>query len=157
MIEMLTLARWMHVIGAAVLLGTGSGIAFFMLMAHRTGNVKVIAHVASTVVLADLLFTASAVIIQPLSGIWLAQLVGWPLTTPWILWSVGLYVFVGMLWLPVVWMQLRMRDLARESDEREMPLSDDYHRLYRLWFSFGVPAFLAMLVIIWLMLERPTI
>ena len=157
MIDTLILARWMHVIGAAVLLGTGSGIAFFMLMAHRTKDAALIAHVAQTVVVADVLFTASAVIVQPLTGIWLASQIGWPLTTPWILWSVGLYVFIGCFGLPVAGMRMRMGDLARAAAESAVPLPPAYFRLYRLWFACGIPAFAAMLAIIWLMLERPSL
>ncbi|MBK8629594.1 MAG: DUF2269 domain-containing protein [Sphingomonadales bacterium] len=157
MIDTLILARWMHVIGATVLLGTGSGIAFFMLMAHRTKDAALIAHVAQTVVVADVLFTASAVIVQPLTGLWLAHQIGWPLATPWILWSVGLYIFIGCFWLPVVRMQMRMRDLARAAAESAVPLPPAYFRLYRLWFACGIPAFAAMLAIIWLMLERPSL
>ncbi len=155
MIDTLILARWLHVIGATVLLGTGSGIAFFMLMAHRTDDARIIAHVGQTVVVADFLFTASAVLIQPLTGVWLAHLIGWPLTTPWILWSIGLYIFIGCFWVPVIFMQMRMRDLARAAAEADLPLPPAYHRLFRMWFAFGIPAFAAMLVIIWLMLERP--
>lgn len=155
MITIDLLARWLHVIGATVLLGTGAGIAFFMLMAHRTRDPALIAHVASTVVIADLLFTASAVIVQPLTGLWLAHLIGWPLDSFWIVASLGLYVFIGLFWLPVVWMQLRMRDLARTAALQGGPLPEAYHRLYRWWFAFGFPAFAAMLGIIWLMLARP--
>lgn len=155
MIDTLILARWLHVIGATVLLGTGSGIAFFMLMAHRSGDVRAIAHVAGVVVIADLVFTASAVVIQPLTGLWLAHLVGWSLTTKWILWSVALYVFVGLFWLPVVVMQIKMRNLARIAVSSDQPLPPEYHRLFRLWFVCGFPAFAAMLAIIWMMLAKP--
>lgn len=150
-----TLARWLHVIGACVLLGTGSGIAFFMVMAHRTRDAVLVAHVASNVVLADFLFTASAVVIQPITGIWLAHLLGWPLDTPWIMLSIGLYLLVGAFWLPVVWMQKRMRDFARDAAHTGEPLPAAYHRLYRVWFAFGIPAFAAVLSIAWLMLARP--
>lgn len=150
-----TLARWLHVVGACVLLGTGSGIAFFMVMAHRTRDAALVAHVVSSVVLADFLFTASAVVVQPLTGIWLAQLLGWPLDTPWIVLSLGLYLLVGVFWLPVVWMQVRMRELARTAADAGASLPPSYHRLYRLWFAFGIPAFAAVLAIIWLMLARP--
>ncbi len=155
MIDTLNFARWLHVIGATVLLGTGSGIAFFMLMAHRTRDARIIAHVGQTVVVADFLFTASAVLVQPLTGLWLAHQIGWPLTTPWILWSVALYIFIGCFWVPVIFMQMRMRDLARAAAEADLPMPPAYHRLFRIWFAFGIPAFAAMLVIIWLMLERP--
>ena len=103
-------ARWLHVIGACVLLGTGSGIAFFMVLAHRTGRARIVAHVASSVVVADFVFTATAVMAQPLTGMWLASIIGVPLDTPWLLSSILLYLLTGAFWLPVVWIQIRMRD-----------------------------------------------
>ncbi|WP_112662989.1 DUF2269 family protein [Microvirga flavescens] len=151
----LDLVRWIHVIGATVLLGTGAGIAFFMVMAHRTRDPALIAHVAGTVVVADLLFTTTAVIAQPISGAVLAMQIGWPLSTGWILLSLVLYVFTGIFWLPVVWIQLRLRDLARAAAKRQHPLPPQYHRLFRIWFACGFPAFGAVLAIIWLMLVRP--
>ena len=151
------LARWLHVIGACVLLGTGAGIAFFMVMAHRSREAALVAHVAGTVVIADALFTATAVIAQPVTGLWLAALAGWPLSTPWIVASLVLDVVTGAFWLPVVWMQLRMRNLARAAAIAGEKLPDAYHRLYRLWFAFGFPAFAAVLAIVWLMLARPAL
>ena len=150
------LLKTLHIIGATVLLGTGAGIAFFMLMAHRTRDAKLIAHTSSVAVIADGLFTATAVVLQPITGAWLAIIAGYPLFRGWIAVSLGLYLFVGALWLPVVWMQLRMRDLARiaAADGGELPPA--YFRLWRLWFAFGVPAFAAVLVIVWLMTSKPT-
>lgn len=149
------LLRWAHVIGAAVLLGTGAGIAFFMLMAHRTSDPAIIAHVAGTVVIADALFTATAVVLQPITGILLAQVIGWPLTTPWIILSLALYVATGLCWLPVVWIQWRMGKLARASIEAASPLPPSYHRLFRIWVALGIPAFTFVLAILWLMVTRP--
>jgi uncharacterized membrane protein len=140
-----------------VLLGTGAGIAFFMLMAHRTRQPALVAHVAGTVVVADLLFTATAVVAQPLTGLGLALLVGWPLTEGWLLVSLALYVLTGLFWLPVVWIQLRMRDLARAAAREGLPLPGEYHRLFRIWFACGIPAFLAVLAILWLMLAKPSL
>lgn len=154
--DLVHIVRWLHVIGATVLLGTGAGIAFFMVMAHRSKDVAAIAHVASTVVIADWVFTASAVVLQPLTGAWLAHLMGWRLTEPWILLSLGLYVFTGAFWIPVVFMQKRMRDLARAAIAAKSPLPEEYDRLYRRWFAFGFPAFAAVLAIIWLMIARPS-
>jgi uncharacterized membrane protein len=148
--------KFAHVIGAAVLLGTGAGIAFFMLLAHRDGRPQVVAGVARIVVIADFLFTATAVVAQPVTGVWLALHVGYPLTEGWILLSVFLYLLTGAFWLPVVWMQMRMRDLAVEAVREGGPLPDDYHRLFGLWFAFGFPAFAAVLAIFWLMIQRPS-
>ena len=148
--------KFAHVIGAAALLGTGAGIAFFMLLAHRDGRPQVVAGVARIVVIADFLFTATAVVAQPVTGVWLALHVGYPLTEGWILLSVFLYLLTGAFWLPVVWMQMRMRDLAAAAVRDGAPLPDDYRRLFRLWLVFGFPAFAAVLAIFWLMIQRPS-
>lgn len=147
--------RWLHVIGACVLLGTGAGIAFFMLMAHRSKNPEIIVHTANVVVLADLLFTTSAVVMQPVTGALLAWRLGWNLTEGWVLASLGLYVLTGLFWLPVVWIQIRLRDLAQQAVDASAPLPPDYFRLFAIWFACGIPAFFAVLSILWLMLARP--
>jgi len=144
-----------HILGATVLLGMGAGIAFFMLMAHRTGDARLIAHTAGVVVIADLVFTASAVVLQPVTGALLALLAGYRLTTGWIALSLLLYLVTGAFWLPVVWMQIRMRDLARAAAAAETALPAAYHRLWRLWFACGFPAFAAVLAIVWLMTAKP--
>ena len=144
-----------HVIGAAVLLGTGAGIAFFMLMAHRTGDARTVAGVARIVVIADYVFTATAVIAQPITGLLLAKAAGYSLKSGWILLSVALYLWTGAWWLPVVWMQERMRRLACEAADAGAPLPAAYHRLFRRWFAFRFPAFAAVVAIFWLMIARP--
>ena len=149
------LLKYLHVIGAVVLLGTGAGIAFFMLMAHRTGNAAIIAATARSVVIADFVFTATAVVAQPVTGLLLAREVGYPLGEDWIAVSIALYLVTGAFWLPVVWMQARMRDLAAAAATAGTPLPERYHRLYRLWFAFGFPAFFSVLAIFWLMIARP--
>jgi len=148
---------FLHVIGSTVLLGTGAGIAFFMVMSNRAGNPTLIAHVSGIVVIADTVFTATAALFQPITGFLLAREVGWPLLEGWVAVALALYVLVGIFWLPVVWMQIRMRDLARTARDAGQALPDGYHRLYRWWFAFGFPAFTAVLVIFWLMLMKPTI
>jgi uncharacterized membrane protein len=149
------LLKFLHVVGATVLLGTGAGIAFFMLMAHRTRDAAAVAAVARIVVAADYVFTATAVVLQPVTGLLLARTVGYRLSEHWIVASIALYVFTGMFWLPVVWMQSRMRDLAAAAAAGGAPLPAEYHRLFRLWFAFGFPAFVAVLAIFWLMIARP--
>ena len=155
--EWVHLLRWAHIIGACVLLGTGAGIAFFMVMAQRVKDARIIAHVAGTVVIADWLFTAVAVVMQPITGALLAMEIGWRMSEGWIVVSLALYVFIGLLWLPVVWIQIRMRNLAREAARTATPLPAAYDRLFRVWFACGVPAFAAVLTILWLMLKRPGI
>lgn len=149
--------RWSHVLGATVLLGTGAGIAFFMVMANRTRDAKLIAHVAGTVVIADFIFTASAVILQPVTGYLLLREIGWSLSEGWIVISLLLYVLTGIFWLPVVFVQMRLRDLAAQAAASGLPLPQAYHRLFLAWMLSGIPAFIAVLVIVWLMLAKPEI
>ena len=156
MMDAYFLLKSLHIVGATLLLGTGAGIAFFMLMAHRTKDTRVIAHTAGVVVIADTLFTATAAVFQPITGVALALQLDLPLTTRWIAWGLILYVAIGLFWLPVVWMQWRMRNLAREAALTGAPLPPLYHRLFRWWFAFGFPAFFAMLAVIWLMVAKPT-
>lgn len=149
--------RWVHIIGATVLLGTGAGIAFFMLVAHRSRDAAVIAHVAGTVVIADFLFTATAIVVQPITGILLAHLLGWPMSTPWVVASLVLYILTGLCWLPVVVLQIRMRDLARSAVTQGLPLDQRYFRLFSQWVLLGIPAFASVLAILWLMVARPNL
>jgi uncharacterized membrane protein len=151
------LLKYIHVIGASVLLGTGAGIAFFMLLGHFTGKPAVIAGIARIVVIADFIFTASAVVVQPVTGVALAWYMGWSLWEGWIALSILLYLFTGAFWLPVVWMQMRMRDLAVAAAASGQPLPDTYHRLFWWWFAFGFPAFAAVMAIFWLMIAKPHI
>lgn len=147
--------RLAHIMGAVVLMGTGAGIAFFMVMSQRSRDPKLIAHVAGIVVLADMVFTATAAIAQPVTGTLLALSLGWSLWESWIVVGIGLYLFVGVFWLPVVWIQIRLRDLAQQADQQGTALPDEYHRLYRIWFACGWPAFAAMIALFWVMLARP--
>ncbi|WP_339746670.1 DUF2269 domain-containing protein [uncultured Maricaulis sp.] len=147
--------KTLHILSAGVLFGSGAAIAFFMLMAWRSGDAPGFALASKHVVLADWIFTTTAVIAQPLTGIALAQLAGWPLTAPWLLMSYGLYIFIGICWLPVVWIQLRVRRLMGEAVTAGEPVPDRVHRLMRIWFALGWPAFAALIAIFVLMVSRP--
>jgi uncharacterized membrane protein len=149
--------KFLHVIGACVLLGTGAGIAFFMLIAHRTADVPSIAAVSRIVVIADFVFTATSAIAQPITGLLLTYVVGYDLREGWIVASIALYLVIGAFWLPVVWIQMQMAKLADTARQTGTSLPDRYHRLYRIWFWFGWPAFVSMLLIIWLMIARPSL
>lgn len=153
--ELYHLLKLAHILGAAVLFGTGIGIAFFMLMAHRSRNVAAIAATATIVVIADAVFTASAVVVQPVTGLALAHVAGYSLLDSWIVAAVAFYLFVGLCWLPVLWLQKRMRDLALTALRSGTSLPADYDRYFRYWFILGWPAFAAMIAIFWLMITRP--
>jgi uncharacterized membrane protein len=149
--------KLVHLLGAAVLLGTGLGIAFFMYMANRSREAAFIAGTARVVVIADAVFTASAVVVQPVSGAALAWTLGFSLGEPWIVLSLALYVLVGLCWLPVVWIQIQLRRLAEGAAARGVELPEIYHRLYRLWFLLGWPAFAGVFAIFALMIWKPVL
>jgi uncharacterized membrane protein len=148
--------KWLHIMSSTVLFGTGFGIAFFFVRAQRTGNVAIIASVGRDVVLADAMFTATAVVIQPASGIALALMAGYALSSLWLLLSIALYFVVGACWLPVVWLQIRMRDLAVAAATSSSPLPVEYKQYYRWWFALGWPAFIGVLVIFYMMVAKPS-
>ena len=155
--ELFDLLRWLHIIGATVLLGTGAGIGFFMLSSHRSGNPQFIAQTAAVVVIADYYFTTSAVILQPITGVLLALQMGWPLTQGWLMGSIILYFLTGVFWLPVIQIQIKMRDLARHAAADNTALPDQYHRLFKRWVILCIPAFVTVLAILWLMVARPSL
>jgi uncharacterized membrane protein len=149
------LVKYLHVLGAVVILGTGTGIAFFMLMAHRSRDAAFIARTAAIVVTADLLFTLSAVILQPVTGGLLMMLSTTSLAEHWLVASLVLYAIAGLFWIPVIFMQSEMRDLARVADAAGQPLPPRYHTLFRRWFLFGIPGFGSVMAILWLMIAKP--
>jgi uncharacterized membrane protein len=149
------IVKYLHVLGAIVILGTGTGIAFFMLMAHRSGDPAFIARTATTVVTADMLFTLTAVLLQPVTGGLLMALSATTLAERWLVMSLGLYAVAGLFWIPVIFMQIEMRDLARVALAQRQPLPPRYFALFRRWFGFGIPGFGSVMLILWLMVAKP--
>jgi uncharacterized membrane protein len=149
--------KYLHALGAIVILGTGAGIAFFMLMAHRSEEASFIARTASIVVIADMLFTLSAVILQPITGVILMALSSVNFTERWLIVSLFLYALAGVFWIPVVFMQIEMRDLARIAAEKAQVLPPRYFALFRRWFLFGIPGFGSVMIILWLMIAKPSL
>jgi uncharacterized membrane protein len=147
--------KYLHVLGAIVILGTGTGIAFFMLMAHRSGDPAFIARTATTVVIADMLFTLTAVLLQPVTGGLLMLQSATSLAERWLATSLGLYAVAGLFWIPVIFMQIEMRDLARQASAQHQPLSPRYFVLFRRWLLFGIPGFGSVMMILWLMIAKP--
>ncbi len=147
--------EYLHVLGAIVILGTGAGIAFFMLMAHRTRDAAFIAKTAEVVVFADFIFTLTAVLLQPITGALLMWLSSTSITEGWLMTSLVLYAIAGAFWVPVVFMQIEMRDLARKAVADGTPLPPRYVTLFRRWFLFGIPGFGSVMAILWLMIAKP--
>lgn len=151
------IVKWLHILSSTVLFGTGLGSAYYMFFASRTRDARIVAPVVRLVVLADWMFTTPTIVLQPLTGLWLMHIAGFPLTTPWIAWSIGLYLLAGAAWLPVVWMQIRMRDQARTAAASGAPLPESYWRMLRAWVALGVVAFGALVVVFYLMVAKPLV
>lgn len=149
------LLKTLHILSSVVLVGVGFGSAFYMFCANRSKSLETQATVARFVVLADWIFTTPAGILQPLTGFALMSIAGWPLDTPWILWSLVLYVLAGACWLPVVWLQIQMKRMAQTAMACGTMLPAQYWRYARWWEGLGYPAFIAMVAIYFLMVMKP--
>ncbi|ATQ73339.1 hypothetical protein CR152_01570 [Massilia violaceinigra] len=150
-----TIVKWLHILSSTFLFGTGIGSAFYMLFTSLSRDVRAIAVVSRHVVLADWIFTTTTIIVQPVTGLYMIYLAGYPLRSAWIAWSFALYFFAGACWLPVVWMQLRMRDMAQVAARDGTELPPLYWRYLRFWVLLGIPAFFALVIIFWLMVAKP--
>jgi uncharacterized membrane protein len=149
------IVKWLHVLSSTILFGTGIGSAFYMLFTSLSKDVRAIAVVARFVVRADWIFTTPAIIIQPLTGFYLMQIAGFPLSSKWIMWSIILYFLAGACWLPVVWIQIKMRNLAQDAVANNLPLAQQYWRYLSIWTMLGIPAFLALVIVFYLMVAKP--
>ncbi|MBL0420005.1 DUF2269 domain-containing protein [Ramlibacter sp. AW1] len=148
------LVSWIHVVSSTVLFGTGVGSAFYLLVSTMQRDVAVVAAVSRQVVWADWLFTTTTAVLQPLTGAWMVLRLGLPWSTPWLAWSIGLYVLAIACWLPVVGIQLRLRDLAGGAAATGSTLPPAYWRLFGWWVGLGFVAFFAFLMIFWLMVTK---
>jgi uncharacterized membrane protein len=149
------LIKWLHILSSTLLFGTGIGSAFYLLCTSLSRDLRAIATVARLVVIADWLFTATTAVIQPVTGFYMVHLAGMPIDSRWIVWSTGLYAIALACWLPVVWLQTRLRDLAQQAVDQNGSLPPAYWRYFRIWVALGIPAFLAFLAIFYLMVAKP--
>jgi uncharacterized membrane protein len=149
------IVKWLHILSSTLLFGTGLGSAFYMFFTSLTRDVRATAIVVRHVVIADWAFTTPTIIIQPLTGFYLIHLAGFPLSSTWIAWSIGLYLLAGAAWLPVVWMQIKMRDMANEAMRVGTDLPPLYWRYLRFWVALGIVAFVSLVVVFYLMVAKP--
>ncbi|GAB2845352.1 DUF2269 family protein [Pseudoduganella ginsengisoli] len=147
--------KWLHIVSSALLFGTGIGSAWYLLFATLSRDVRAIAVVARNVVRADWLFSATTMVLQPLTGWWMAHLAGFPLHSKWLTWSIGLYGVAGLCWLPVVWLQMKLRDAAALAAQRGTDLPPEYWRWFRWWVVLGIPACFAFVAVFYLMVAKP--
>ncbi len=147
--------KYFHVLSSTILFGTGIGTACTMLMAHRTRDTKIIAYAAKYVVFVDWIFTGSSGFIQPLTGLWLVYLAGYSLNAFWLWGSIVGYLIAAVCWFPVVYLQIKMRNLAVAAYQTEQPLPAKYFRYFKYWFILGWPAFLSLIVVFYLMTNKP--
>ena len=144
-----------HILSATILFGTGIGTAFYLFMANRGKDITAIYFAAIHAVIADWLFTAPAVVVQFVTGLWLLHLTGYSLADGWVGWGIVLFFFAGACWIPVAWMQIKMRDMAKAALKTGAPLPQSYWRFHRWWMIAGSLAFPAVAVIFYLMVAKP--
>jgi uncharacterized membrane protein len=147
--------KLIHILSSTVLFGTGIGTACTFLYAHRTQDPHIIASTARYVVIADWMFTGTSGIIQPLTGFWMVYLAGYSMHSTWIMGAVAGYLLAALCWFPVVYLQIKMRDMATLADNQRTPLPALYHRYFKYWFCLGWPAFMSLIFVFYLMTVKP--
>lgn len=150
-----TIIKTIHILTSTILFGTGIGIAFFMLRSAFTKNIHEKLYAARNTVLADYLFTFPAVIVQPLSGVALIHMGGFNWTDYWLSATYIIYFVAGLCWIPVVWIQIQLRNMVALSASNGTELPDRYHKLFKIWFLLGWPAFIGLVVVFYLMVAKP--
>jgi uncharacterized membrane protein len=150
------IVKWLHILSSTLLFGTGLGSAYYMFFTSLSRDPARIAHVVRLVVIADWIFTTPTIILQPLTGLYLVNLMGLPLGSRWLLWSIGLYFLAGAAWLPVVWMQIKMRDMAEMAAGTQSALPPKYWTYFRAWTALGFVAFFALVIVFYLMVAKPS-
>lgn len=147
--------KTLHILSSTILFGTGIGIAFFMFRSAFTGNLQEKFYAAKNTVLADYIFTFPAVIVQPLSGVALIHLAGYNWTDFWLTTTYVIYVIAGLCWLPVVWIQIQLKNMVADALENGSELPTQYHKLSKIWLLLGWPAFIGLVIVFFLMVAKP--
>lgn len=155
MIDPSFLVKWLHILSSTILFGTGLGTAFYFFLAKRSDEPLLIAQVGKMVVFGDWLFTGTSGLLQPLTGFHLVFHGGYSLEDLWLKLAISLYVLAFLCWAPVVWLQIRMTQLARAAADNGTALQPLFYRYFRIWFWLGWPAFIALLAIFYLMVAKP--
>ena len=153
--DLYSLVKTLHILSATLLFGTGLGIAFFMFRSMFTTSINEKLYAAKTTVLADYLFTFPAVIIQPISGAWLVWKAGFDWDSTWLVITYIIYGVAALCWLPVVWLQIKMKNMLMACAQNNTDVPDCYHRYFRYWFILGWPAFVGLVVVFFLMVQKP--
>lgn len=148
--------KFIHIVSSTILFGTGIGTASNLFLAHRTKDISLIAATTRYVVVADWIFTGTSGIVQAITGLWMVFLVGYSLTSLWILGSIIGYCIAALCWFPVVYLQIKMRDMAVLAHKSGTTLPPLYYRYYHIWFWLGWPAFISLIVVFYLMSNKPT-
>jgi len=146
--------KLIHIISSTILFGTGIGTAFYMVMANRSHDIRVLKSTTTSVVFADWIFTMPAVIIQPLTGYFLMKELNYSFTSSWFYWVLGIYILVGLCWIPVVFIQIKIRNHVY-SAQTWQEINKAYNKLYKAWLALGVPAFISVLILFYLMVFKP--
>lgn len=154
--EAFFLLKTVHILTAAILFGTGIGIAFFFWMGCRDTDDRGTYFASRITVFADWLFTASAGIVQPLTGLLLIRVAGHDPFAPWLLITYGLYALAFICWVPVVILQRGIRDQFAARPGGAAFDQALFERRRRLWFWLGWPAFIALVIVFHLMVAKPT-
>lgn len=147
--------KFIHVISSTILFGTGIGTACVMFYGHHLTEIKARAAINRYVVLADWIFTAPSAVIQLVTGLLMVYVAGYSFSALWIWGSLLGYIIAAACWLPVVSLQIQMRNMTNFAENSGSALPAAYQRYYNYWFALGWPAFISLLIVFYMMTNKP--
>ncbi len=146
--------KYLHILSAVIMVGTGFGSALYVFFANRSGSLTVQHFANSMVVRLDWYLTTPTVIIQPLTGWWLIQHVGWQWNSAWLMSAYILYLLIGLAWLPVVWLQVKMYRCTAQALRLNTALDERYIIYQRYWERLGYVGFSGAIVVFYIMVSK---
>lgn len=147
--------KYIHILSSTILFGTGIGTACVMMYGHYTKNINAMAVINQYVVRVDWLFTGTSGFLQPLTGLWMVYLMGYPLTSLWLLGSMIGYLITAICWFIVVYLQIKIRNITIHAALNNTALPPQYYLYFKYWFILGWPAFISLLIVFYLMVMKP--
>jgi len=146
--------KLVHIMSSTILFGGGIFAALLGTIVFGSRRAKVIAEIGPHIVRVESYLTALSALAQIITGLWMASIAGFSVSTGWLGWALILFCIAGLCWILGVWLQHRMVDLSKTALETDAALPAEYRKLFARWTFLGLPSTAAMIGIFYLMVFK---